>query len=115
MALTATLDTTKPGIAKITLAGDLDASTAQVFKEAVEKAAAANPQRLILMMEKLDYMASAGLRVLLFAKQKMGEHTDLYLVGAQEGVEGTIKKTGFDQSAFVVSLSEYDPAKVETI
>jgi anti-anti-sigma factor len=115
MAFNATLDTSIPGIAKITLAGDLDASTAPVFKEAVKKAAAENPQRLILMMEELDYMASAGLRVLLFAKQKMGEHTDLYLVGAQEMVEGTIKKTGFDQSAFVLPLSEYDPATVEKV
>ncbi|WP_017715354.1 STAS domain-containing protein [Kamptonema formosum] len=104
MALTATLTTET--IVKITLDGDLDASTAQSFKEVVEKAAAANPKRLILMMEKLDYMASAGLRILMFAKQKMGAATDIYMVGTQEMVKGTIEKTGFDQA--VIMLDKYD-------
>lgn len=104
MALTATLTTET--IVKITLAGDLDASTAQSFKEVVEKAAAAKPKRLILMMQKLDFMASAGLRILMFAKQKMGADTDIYMVGTQEMVKGTIKKTGFDQA--VIMLDKYD-------
>lgn len=111
MAFSATLTTET--IVKITLAGDLDASTAQSFKNVVEKAAAANPKRLILMMQKLDYMASAGLRVLLFTKQKMGEHTDIYMIGTQEMVKETIEKTGFDQS--VIMLDDYDAAEIENV
>lgn len=113
MTFSATLDTTLPGIAKITLAGSLDASTASVFREEVEKAATATPQRLVLMMQELDYMASAGLRVLLFTKQKMGEHTDIYMIGTQEMVKETIEKTGFDQS--VIMLEEYDAAEIENV
>ncbi|MCU0515764.1 MAG: STAS domain-containing protein [Oscillatoria sp. Prado101] len=113
MAFNATLDTSIPGIAKITLAGDLDASTAPVFKEAVEKAATENPKRLVLMMEELDYMASAGLRILMFAKQKMSEDTDIYMIGAQETVEGTIEKTGFNTA--VIMLKEYDASQIESV
>lgn len=112
MALTADVETTN-GIAKITLVGELDASTAPIFKEAVEKAAGIHPKRLVLMMAGLDYMASAGLRVLIFAKQKMGADADIYLVGTQELVLGTIEKTGYDQS--VIILPEYDAAQIEAV
>lgn len=110
MAFNATLETTN-GIAKITLSGELDASTASLFKEQVEKAASHKVKRLVLMMQDLDYMASAGLRVLIFTKQKMGADTDIYVVGAQEMVIDTLNKTGFAQG--VIMLDEYDPIQIE--
>lgn len=51
-------------IAEITLSGELDASTAPIFKERVEEALTADIQRLVLIMEDLEYMSSAGLRVM---------------------------------------------------
>ena len=113
MAFNATLETTDNGIAKITLSGELDASTAPDFKTAVEEAAGQNPKRLVLIMNDLEYMSSAGLRVLIFAKQKMGSGVDLYMVGTQELVLDTIKKTGFDQSVYL--LDEYDAAQIENV
>jgi anti-anti-sigma factor len=89
-------------IAKIALSGELDANSAPAFKTEVEKAAASQPKQLVLMMQDLDYMASAGLRVLIYAKQKMGSDVDIYVVGCQEMVADTLKKTGFDQSVFIV-------------
>lgn len=112
MAFSATLETSN-GIAKISLFGELDASTAPDFRVKVEEAAAGNPKRLVLMMQELEYMASAGLRVLIFAKQKMGSNIDIYMVGTQELPLDTIKKTGFDQSVYL--LDEYDAAKIETV
>ncbi|NEO57229.1 MAG: anti-sigma factor antagonist [Okeania sp. SIO3B5] len=112
MAFTANLETTN-GIAKITLSGELDGSTAPVFKEKVEEAATGSPKRLVLIMNDLEYMASAGLRVLIFSKQKMGTGVDIYMVGVQEMVLDTIKKTGFDQSIYL--LDEYDAAKIEAV
>jgi anti-anti-sigma factor len=100
MSFNATLETTDT-TATIVLSGELDASTAPTFKEAVEKAAAAHVNRLVLMMQDLEYMASAGLRVLIFAKQKMGVNTDIYVVGAQEMVLDTLEKTGFIESVIV--------------
>ncbi|MTJ46751.1 anti-sigma factor antagonist [Dolichospermum sp. UHCC 0259] len=106
MALDVTLETIDD-IAKITLAGELDASTANLFKAKVEEAADQNPKRLVLMMQDLEFMASAGLRVLIFAKQQKLPGVDIYVVGAQKDtVLDTIKKTGFDQSVYLVDKYE---------
>ena len=92
-------------IAKITLAGELDANTAPLFKEQVEKALTENIQSLVLLMQELDYMASAGLRVLIFAKQKLGTAVDIYVIKPQAMVRETIENTGFHHS--VVITDEY--------
>ena len=89
-------------IAKITLAGELDASTATLFKTKVEEAVKLSPKRLVLIMKDLEYMASAGLRVLIFAKQQMGTDVKIYMVSVQDTVLDTIKKTGFDQSVYLI-------------
>jgi anti-anti-sigma factor len=94
-------------IATITLAGDLDASTAPEFQKQVEEAARREPKKLVLRMEKLNYMASAGLRVLVFSKQKMGNAVAIYVVGPQETVKNTLENTGFHHS--VILMDEYDP------
>ena len=51
-------------------------------------------------------MASAGLRVLLFSKQKLGVDVDIYVVGAQEYILETLEKAGFDQT--VILVDKYD-------
>jgi anti-anti-sigma factor len=100
MAFSATLDLVD-GIAKIILVGELDASTASVFKEEVEKAAVPGLKHLVLLLKDLEYVASAGLRVLVFAKQKMGSAVDLYVIGAQESILETLTKTGLDHSLII--------------
>lgn len=101
------------GIAKITLSGELDANAAPLFREKVEKAAADNAKRLVLLMKDLSYMASAGLRSLVFAKQKMGPQVDIYLIGVQDTVMETIQLTGFQQSVYI--LDEYDATEIENV
>jgi anti-sigma B factor antagonist len=113
MALNVTFEMLDTGIARITLAGELDASTAAQFQKEVERATAGKARRLVLVLSKLEYIASAGLRVLVFAKQKMGPQVDVYVVGAQEQVTETIRKTGLHNS--VVSLKEYDAAVIESV
>jgi anti-anti-sigma factor len=113
MAFDASLEMTSGGIAKITLTGELDAAAAPKFKEAVEKAAAQNAKRLVLLMQGLDFMASAGLRVLIFAKQKMGRDVDVYVVAAGEPILETIRMTGFHHS--VVLVDAYDADQIETL
>ena len=101
------------GIGKITLSGELDASTAPDFKSSVEKIAEGNPKRIVLLLSDLHFMASAGLRVLIFAKQKMDASVDIYVVGAQEVVRDTLMKTGFHRS--VIMLESYDAAEIEHV
>ena len=112
MAFNAILET-ENSIAKITLSGDLDAKTASVFKEKIEEIAGQNVKCLVLIVHDLKYMASAGLRVLVFAKQKMGANIDLYVVGAQKLVKETIKRSGFHHS--VIMVDEYEDVKISNI
>jgi anti-anti-sigma factor len=98
-------------IATISLVGELDASSAGLFRNAIEQAAMAQPRHLVLMMNQLTFMASAGLRVLVFAKQKMGKDVEIFVVGAQDAVLETIEMTGFHHS--VILLDQYDAAQIE--
>src|SRR5437879_4763011 len=98
------------GIAKITLTGELDAASAGAFRDRIAEAASQDPRALVLMMQNLDYMASAGLRTLIFAKQKMGVAVDIYVIGAQESITETLEMTGFQNS--VISLPTFDSATI---
>ena len=83
--------------ARATLTGELDASVAGQFKEAVDKMVALHPTSVVLLMHKLEFMASAGLRVLIFAKQKLGGDVPLTLVAFQPPVLSTLEMSGFAQ------------------
>ena len=98
-------------IATIALEGELDAAAAPAFRADVEAAANRGARRLVLMLEGLAYMSSAGLRALVFAKQKMGAGVDVYVIGAQPAVEDVLTLSGFHNS--VISLPAYDPNIVE--
>ncbi len=100
MAFSASM-TMDGGTAKIALMGELDASAAPAFRAEIEKAASEHAQRLVLLLENLEYIASAGLRVLIFAKQKMGAQVDVYVIGAQEQVMDTLRMAGFANSVIV--------------
>ena len=105
MAFSVTTNILTDGTAELTLAGELDASVANEFKLAVEKAAAEKAKKLVLIMKDLEFMSSAGLRVLVFAKQKMGTNVDIYVIAAQDAVRDTIEMTGFHHS--VIMQDEY--------
>ncbi|MFN8481451.1 MAG: STAS domain-containing protein [Anaerolineae bacterium] len=100
MAFNCSLDMSDDA-AKITLDGELDATAAPAFRDTIEEAATGHPQRLVLFMQGLEYMASAGVRVLIFAKQKMGANVDIYAIAPTEQVLSTLQKTGVDRSIIV--------------
>lgn len=106
MALNANLQMLPNRVAQITLTGELDAGSASLFKATIEQAAAKEPTRVVLKCSELKFMASAGLRVLIFAKQKMGPKTELHIVGAQPAVLNTITMTGFDRSVVIADESK---------
>ncbi|MCK6577721.1 MAG: anti-sigma factor antagonist [Anaerolineae bacterium] len=100
------------GIGRITLSGELDASVAGDFRTKIEEAASQKVSKLVLILDALEYMSSAGLRTLVFAKQKMGQSVKIYVVGATEAVSEPIKQTGFHYS--VIMMDTYDPGVIES-
>lgn len=101
------------GVACITLEGELDAAAAPLIRAQVEAAVLAQARRLVLLMSGLSYMASAGLRVLAFARQKMGPEVDIYMIGVNEPIRETLRMTGFHNS--VILLDAYDPQLLEAL
>ncbi len=93
-------------IAQITLSGELDASTAPIFQSKIESLAGQDINKLVLLTKDLEYMSSAGLRVLIFSKQKMGAEVEIYIVSPQGMVLDTLEKTGFHHSVTIVD--EYE-------
>lgn len=89
-------------VAKITLAGELDSLSARVFQKEIEKVALQSPTELVLDVEHLAFMSSAGLRVLIFSKQKLGVGLTIYVVKPQESIVDTLEKTGLQHSVNIV-------------
>ena len=100
-ALTVTDD-----IATIRLTGELDARTAPDFHKTIENAAALTIQRLVIAVHELEYISSAGLRSMIFARQLLGEAVSLSLSGARPGVARTIRMAGLDQGIEMTELSD---------
>jgi anti-anti-sigma factor len=100
-----------PSTAVITLAGQLDAESAPSFRAEVDKLVSPDRQRLVVVLEELDFMASAGFRVLIFAKQKNPD-LDIYLVRPQDAVLGSLQKTGFARQVTVSEIDIADEAAV---
>lgn len=91
---------TKGNVARLEIVGDVDGSSAPLVRDAIDKLLSASPQSLILQVEKVAYMSSAGLRVLIFAKQKSPSLT-IYVVKPQPPIVDTLKKTGFYDGVYV--------------
>ena len=89
-------------VATIYLEGELDSLSARQFQKEIEKVATESPKDLVLDMEKLTFMASAGLRVLIFSKQKIGPSLNIYLVKPQEAIVDTLDHTGLLHSVTIV-------------
>ena len=89
-------------VAKLTLTVELDSSTAPQLMEEINKVIPQRPSELVMDFEQLDFMASAGLRVIIFAKQKLGTAAKLFMVKPQEQVLETLRMTGLIYSVTIV-------------
>lgn len=91
----------KNDVAKIEIAGRLDANNAQGFQDELKKLSAQAIKRIVFFVKDLEYISSAGLRAIIFAKQKLGAHANVYLIGASEAVLSVIKMSGLENFLFI--------------
>jgi len=94
------------GVAKIELAGRLDANNAPALQEELKKLIGKDIKKLVFYAKDLEYISSAGLRTIIFAKQKIGVDAQVYFVGAPEAVTSVIKMSGLDN--FMVIQDDYN-------
>jgi len=79
----------------VTVSGRLDASTAPEAEKVLTESMAAAEPRLVLDLAGVDYVSSAGLRVLLAtAKRVKRERGRLVLCGLQEQVREVLEMSG---------------------
>jgi len=80
--------------AKLVLDGRLNTTTAATLENAVNELPAEITE-LVMDMEKVAYVSSAGLRVLLAAQKLMNKKGSLLLTGVCEDVMEVFEMTGF--------------------
>jgi anti-anti-sigma factor len=88
-------------VSTIVLVGELDASTAPAFQAELEKAAHQHLKHLVLMCAGLTFMASAGVRMLIFARQKIAGGVETFVIAPHEQVLETLKRTGMIQAVTI--------------
>jgi anti-anti-sigma factor len=86
----------KGNTATFTLSGRLDANNAPELADALKALIGQSLANIVFKMEELSYISSAGLRAIVFAKQKLGADTTVYVIKPKPEVEQVIKMTGFD-------------------
>ena len=91
---------------KISLKGIMDVNAIGHFQAILEKVGPQPVKRLLLLSNELKHISSAGMRSLVFAKQKLGSAVDIYFVGAPESVTNSIKMSAFCEGVRVVDKYE---------
>ena len=80
----------------VTVSGRIDTATAPVFEEDV-KPHLDGITELILDFKEVNYVSSAGLRVLLTLQKKMSAQGEMKLINVSEAVSDVFEVTGFDE------------------
>ena len=86
-------------VSKVKLHGHIDASIAPELMNELKELIAQKDKikKLVFYADELEYIASAGLRSIVFAKQKLGGKVQVHLIGASETVLDVFKMTGIDK------------------
>lgn len=85
---------TNEGISTLTLEGRLDTSTSPIFETEIRKILDSTTE-LYINLKDLDYISSAGLRVLLMVQKTMNKRGKMVVQKANEIVMEIFDVTGF--------------------
>lgn len=86
--------TTENGTARVSLEGRLDTLSAPELERELKELLPGMTE-LTLDFEKLDYISSAGLRVLLSAQKQMNKQGEMKLINVNETIMEIFDVTGF--------------------
>lgn len=86
---------TENEIFTLALAGRLDTNTSPDLEKEISEDLTADVKTLILDLKDLEYVSSAGLRVLLSAQKKMNKQGKMIVRNANDMVMDVFQVTGF--------------------
>ena len=78
----------------VMISGQVDTNTAPALLEYL-KGAMPGVEELVLDFKELDYISSAGLRVILFAQKTMNAQGSMTVINVNEDIMETFELTGF--------------------
>ncbi len=81
---------------KVELVGRLDATNSEGLQNELKNFAGRKIAKLVFLAKELEYISSAGLRVIIFAKQKIGVEAHLYLIQPRDEILNVIRMSGLD-------------------
>jgi len=88
--------TEKGSAAVVEVTGRMDGTTAPMYEKECEQGIGAEIKFVVVDLEMLEYMSSAGLRgILRVAKKGKSEGQETVLCGAHGMVENLLRMTGF--------------------
>ncbi len=91
------------GTLEIVLDGRLDAVVAPQLADILKAYVGKEINKVVFIANKLTFISSAGLRVIVFAKQKLGAAVEVILVSPPQEVIDVIQMTGFEGFLTVVT------------
>lgn len=103
------------GIAVVSVAGEIDLSTAAAFEAAIAEALAGEPAALVIELSAVDFMASSGLRILVATKQKVSKSTQVAVVADRPATRRPIQLTDLDKVFSVYTTLDDALANVPTV
>ena len=86
---------TENGVLTLALEGRLDTNTAPELEKEISADLTADVQSLILDLKDLEYISSAGLRVLLAAQKKMNKQGNMIVKNVNDMIMDVFEVTGF--------------------
>jgi anti-sigma B factor antagonist len=85
------------------LSGRIDSITCNLLNEEIDNLLNENCQKMILDFAEVDYISSAGLRVILAAQKKVSsKNLEFELTNLSESIKNIFNITGFSQILKIV-------------
>jgi anti-sigma B factor antagonist len=90
------------GEVNVVLKGRLDATVAPQLHTEMAKMEGTDIKKVTFDVKDLEYIASAGLRVIIFTKQKLGADTQIFMKDVNESVMQVLEMTGCNNFVTVI-------------
>jgi anti-sigma B factor antagonist len=96
------------GLVALGLSGELDIETVPIFESAMEQVLADAPATVVLVMHRLEFLDSTGLRAILEAHERLrNQGAQLVLTHGRRNVQLTFVLTGLDAHlSFIDTLAQ---------
>jgi anti-sigma B factor antagonist len=90
------------GEVNVVLKGRLDATVAPQLHTEMAKMEGTDIKKVTFDVKDLEYIASAGLRVIIFTKQKLGADTQIFMKDVNQDVMQVLEMTGCNNFVTVI-------------